>query len=203
MTTVDTIINRLQNEFDCRLTTEHILSIMNNLEKRLAIDVVRRTATIMLDIAPYCQEYTIDVNPDYVTRVFVDDKEIKKQYAANCEGYCFNNDRVVLTKSFDEGMLFVEYIVVPEDILEADIRNRALFLGEGFDEIYIYHILSREALMSGDIEMLNNYSLIYAEALNSLKAYVASLPKGDDPNFDMSVGTPDAQNSTDKYKNIW
>ncbi len=196
MTTVDTIITRLQNEFDCRLTTEYILSIINNLEKRLAIDVVRKTRVRSYNIIPGQNSYTVDVNQDYITRIHVNDREIKKRYAYNSDGYICEGQFVVFSSSFEQGTLYVEYIVVPEEIKEADIRERTLFLGDGYDEIYIYHILSREALMSGDIEMLNNYSLIYAQALNSLKARLSNSPKGDE-------FYSDTQNCNDKYKNVW
>ncbi len=194
MTTVETIITRLQQEFDCRLTTEQILNIINVLEKRLAVDVVRKTQTITYKVVPNCNMYDLDIDHNYVTRVFVNDKEIKKRYSYNSEGYICEDAGVVFSSPFDSGTIYVEHLVVPEDIVEADMGNRSLFLGDGYDEIYLYHILSREALMSGNIDMLNNYSLLYAEALNSLKAEMSNLPKGE---------APKEQNSATIYKNVW
>ncbi len=203
MTTVDKIITRLQKDFDCRLTVEQMLSIMNILEKRLAIDIIRKTQTKLYPAVAGRTSYPIDIKPEYITRVFVNDREIKKRHAYNAEGYVCEDGNLVFLSPLESGTLYVEHIVIPDDILEADIANRTLFVGNGYDEIYIYHILSREALMSGNIEMLNNYSLIYAEALNSLKAAVALLPKGQESDSNMEGGDSDSQNAADKYKNIW
>ncbi len=194
MTTAETIITRLQYDFDCRLTVQQILDIINVLEKRLAIDIVRKTQTLIFKAVPECPMYDLDIDFDYVTRVFVNDKEIKKRYSYNSEGYICEDAGVIFSSPFDSGTIYVEHLVVPEDITEADMGDRALFLGEGYDEIYLYHILSREALMSGNIDMLNNYSLLYAEALNSLKEEMSRLPKGE---------APKEENGATIYKNIW
>lgn len=202
MTTPETIISRLRYDFDCRLTTQQILDIINVLEKRLAVDIVRKTQTITYKVVPDCNMYDLDIDHDYVTRVFVNDQEIKKRYSYNSEGYICEDAGVVFSKSYDSGTIYVEHLVVPEEITEGDMSERELFLGDGHDEIYLYHVLSREALMSGNIDMVNNYSMLYAEALNSLKAEVANYPKAEEPEVEKTQGS-EAQNFVEKYNNVW
>lgn len=186
MTTADTIITRLQQEFDCRLTTEQILGIINALEKRLAVDLVQKTRLTKIKVIKGRILYSLGFSSKYITKVFTDDGEIKKKSASNLNGYSCDGTNIVFTEPVDEEYIYIESIIVPEDISEAEASSRELFLGDGYDEIYLYHVLSREALMSGNIDMLNNYSLLYAEALNSLRAEVFKF-----------------QNSATKYKNVW
>ncbi|MBQ8869302.1 MAG: hypothetical protein IJ027_06275 [Oscillospiraceae bacterium] len=207
MTTVDILITRLQNDFDCRLTTSQILSILNTLERRLAVDIVRKTQTRTYDVEPGKKIYELDVDESYVTRVFVNGREIQRRYSYVSDGYICEYGCIVFSEAFDSGEIYIEYLVVPDEIYEEDITYRTLFLGYGHDEIYLYHILSREALMSGNIDMLNNYSLLYAEALNALKAEIANAPKGEAPQDETPKDeTPEDEEQNfiaTSYKNIW
>ncbi|MBQ8338223.1 MAG: hypothetical protein IJY33_03680 [Oscillospiraceae bacterium] len=194
MITAQYLITRLQTDFDCRLTTEQILNILNALEKRLAFDIVRKTQTRIYDVEPDKRIYEIDVDQNRVVRVFVNDKEIQKRHSYISDGYICEHGCIEFSQPFESGKIYIECLVIPEDIDEVDMGNRPLFLDDGYDEIYLYHILSREALMSGNIEMLNNYSLLYAQALNSLKSEIANSPKGE---------APKEENSATSYKNVW
>lgn len=197
MISAEKIINRLQYDFDCRLTEQQILDIINSLEKRLAFDVVRKTQIRTYDVEPGKKIYSLDVDENRVTRVFVNDIEIPKRPSYISYGYICEHGCIVFSDAFESGTIYVECLVVPEEILCEDVPNRNLFLDDGYDEVYIYHVLSREALMSGDIDMLNNYSLLYAEALNSLKAVVANSEKSS------AEETGEAKEISEKYKNVW
>ena len=197
MISAEKIINRLQYDFDCRLTEQQILDIINSLEKRLAFDVVRKNQIRTYDVEPGKKIYSLDVDENRVTRVFVNDIEIPKRPSYVSYGYICEHGCIVFSDAFESGTIYVECLVVPEEILCEDVPNRNLFLDDGYDEVYIYHVLSREALMSGDIDMLNNYSLLYAEALNSLKSVLASAEKSS------AEETGEAKEISEKYKNVW
>lgn len=200
MTTPDTIYWRLQNDFDCRLSTEQFLSIINVLEKRLAVDVVRKTQVTEFATYEDKSTYYLDFPVRYITRVFLNDQEIKMWSLENTHGYFADNNEIAFSKPLEKGTLYVESVVVPEDFDEYTMLDAPLFLGDGYDEIYLYHILSREALMNGDIDMVNNYSLLYAQALSSLKAQIEASeteePKTEEPKAE-------GKSIQETYKNIW
>lgn len=49
-----------------------------------------------------------------------------------------------------------------------NLSTASLSLGDEYIEIYIYHILSKEAILQGDIVRLNNFSTLYNAALGNL-----------------------------------
>lgn len=64
-----------------------------------------------------------------------------------------------------------------------NLSTAPLSLGDEHIEIYIYHILSKEAILQGDIARLNNFSALYSAALNNLFS--------------------EKQNKKIAYKNLW
>ena len=64
-----------------------------------------------------------------------------------------------------------------------NLSTAALSLSDEYVEVYIYHILSKEAILQGDISRLNNLSALYSAALNNLFS--------------------EKQNRKIAYKNIW
>lgn len=49
-----------------------------------------------------------------------------------------------------------------------NLSSDTLSLGDEYAEVYIYHILSKEAILQGDIARLNTYSALYNTALQDL-----------------------------------
>lgn len=196
MTTPDKIYTRLQNDFDCRLSVDQFLSILNVLEKRLAVDVVKRKIISEHTVPPELAMLDLGTSAEHVTKIFLDGVEIKEKSLSNLEGYTVDGTNIVFTNPLEGGTLLIEQIYVPQDYDDISMIERPLLLGEGYDEIYIYHILSREALQNGNIDMVNNYSLLYAEALNALKARLEQAK----PVEETRQESKDIQ---EKYKNIW
>ena len=59
--------------------------------------------------------------------------------------------------------------------------------------------------MNGDIDMVNNYSLLYAQALASLKEHIDE-DKSEDTeteNSEDEKGETEGKSVQEKYKNIW
>ena len=49
-----------------------------------------------------------------------------------------------------------------------NMDTATLSLGNEYVEVYIYHVLSKEAILQGDITRLNTYSALYNAALQNL-----------------------------------
>jgi len=205
MTTPNDIYVRLQNDFDCRLSVEQFLSILNVLEKRLAVDVVKRKIIYESTFSSTLASIDIDAYAENVTKIFLDGVELKEKSLSNLDGYTVDGNNIVFANPIEGGTLLIERIYVPQDYDENSMLERPLLLCEGYDEIYLYHILSREALMNGDIDMVNNYSLLYAQALASLKEHIDE-DKSEDTETENSEDEKDeteGKSVQEKYKNIW
>ena len=196
MTTPDKIYTRLQNDFDCRLSVDQFLSILNVLEKRLAVDVVKRKIIYESNFSSAITSIDIDAYAEQITKIIFNGVEIKEKSLSNLEGYTVEGTNIVFANPLEGGTLLIERIYVPQDYDDISMIERPLLLGEGYDEIYIYHILSREALQNGNIDMVNNYSLLYAEALNALKARLEEAKPVEEPR-------QESKDIQEKYKNIW
>ena len=180
------IISRLREDFDCRLTDEQIITIINTLEKRLALDIIRKTEIYKVNTNKHAVSYILQFYAKYIVHVYLNGREIYKISANNPIGYRADKKYLVLEMPYEQGVLQIEYIVVPEEFTTNNYGSKSLFLEDGYEEIYLYHILSREALMDNDIDRLNNFSLLYTEALNYLKSALFK-----------SNGT------SARYRNIW
>lgn len=66
---------------------------------------------------------------------------------------------------------------------QENFGSAPLSLDDGHIEVYIYHILSKEAVLQGDIVRLNNFSTLYNSALSNLFS--------------------EKQNRNLSFKNIW
>lgn len=168
MTTPKQLIDRLREEFGCSLKDERILFMINALEARLSKDVLRKTDIVKVPVQKNESRITLDFAAELVTRVSFGGSELRKSSLQQPCGYkCEGND-IVFEFSHGGGEAAIEHIVMPKPFTQSDYTERRLVLDDEFCEIYIYHILSREALLSDDIERLNNYSTIYAAALKEL-----------------------------------
>ena len=186
MTTPNTIITQLRENFGCRLTNEQFLSILNTLEKRLAFDIVCDTQTTQVIVSEGDTEINLDFPAKNVVRVFVNGAKINRQTVNTPEGYQITENRIVFSTPLPNATVRIDSIAMPKEFTTSDYDKRELFLGEGYDELYIYYVLSREALMTADIDMLNNYSKLYAEALSLLKTEIFK-----------------RQSGNKKYRNVW
>lgn len=185
MTTPEKIIERLQKDFDCRLSSENIINILNVLEKRLAADILRQTKIVKIAAKKGVCSYSVG-DCVFIRSVTYAGRQIFLTSATNPNGYTFSNGTITFNFAVDNGEICVEYIVFPKEITQENYEQTSLSAGDGHDEIYLYHVLSREALMDNDIERLNNYSLLYTQALNSLRTEVFN-----------------KTNTTHKFSNLW
>ena len=165
------IIKRLREEFDCRLSSESIINLLNMVEKRLAADILRKTETIKIAAKKGVCTYEIG-DCVFIRNISYNGRQIFLKSATNPNGYTFSNGTITLEFGVFDGEICVEYVAFPKEITLENYEQVSLSAGEGHEEIYLYHVLSREALMDNDIERLNNYSLLYTQALNSLRTEI-------------------------------
>lgn len=168
MTTPKQLIDRLREEFNCSIREERVIAMINALEARLAKDVICKTDILKAALNKGENRIRLDFPAEMVLRLSLSGKELRKSSVSEPCGFrCEGND-IVFDFACDSGEVVMEYLVMPQPFTQSDYDKRSLLLEDGYIEIYIYHILSREALLSDDIERLNNYSTIYAEALKAL-----------------------------------
>lgn len=170
MTTPKQVIDRLREDYGCALREERIIEMINALEARLATDVLRKKAVCKKWLNKGEHICHLEFPANRVLRVSLSGREIRKTDMDNPCGFHAQGTDIVLDFACGGGEVCIEYLVIPEPFTQTDYVNRALMLDDGYTEIYLYHILSREALLNDDIERLNNYSTIYAQALRSLIA---------------------------------
>ena len=186
MTTPKQLIDRLREDFGCSLKDERMLFMINALEARLAKEVLRKTDILKTSIKKDESRITLDFPAQQILRLSFKGKELRKSGLNEPFGYkCEGND-IVFDFAHSSGEVALEYLVMPKPFSQSDYAQRQLLLEDSFCEIYIYHILSREALLCDDIERLNNYSTIYAAALRELISSCGSSFSG-----------------ADKFVNIW
>ena len=184
------LIARLQSEYNCRLSEEQIISHLNAFEKRLCIEVLKNTEFLSVELNGE-KNLALDFYAKDIVSVSLNGKMLKKSSLLNAGFRAEGKTLYIDTKPF--GSLRVEHISFPEQYTILNISDRQLVLAEGYDDLYIYHILSREALLENDIDRLNNYCLLYSESLNALKADMKE-------KNDKILGT---NNSVDRFNKVW
>lgn len=167
MTTPQQIIERLYEDFDCQLSEERILELMSSLEAHLCRSVLRQTQVTHLAAPRAVCCYTLPFAADKLVRVTLSGRELYEGDGAQ-DGYRLEGNTLFLCKDHPDGTLYFEHLRLPEKLTRENYHDRTLILPDGYEEIYLYHVLSRAALMQDDIERLNNYSAIYQEALRRL-----------------------------------
>ncbi|MBE6789198.1 MAG: hypothetical protein E7539_05975 [Ruminococcaceae bacterium] len=166
------VITKLKDEYDCRLGEEQIISIINALEKRVALEILRNTEVLFYDLKEGQTVVDLDFYARNIVNVYLNDTKLKLSGALQDKGYHTKDKQLILDFNNPSGTLKIEHIAIPAPHTMLNYKMKILLLGEEHDEVYLYHVLSREALMDNDIDRLNNFSLLYAEAINSLKKEV-------------------------------
>lgn len=166
------VITRLKDEYGCRLSDEQIISIINTLEKRVALEILRNTEVLFYDLKEGQTVVDLDFYARNIVNVYLNGIKLKLSGALQDRGYHTKDKQLILDFNSPSGALKIEHIAVPAPYTMLNYKTNILLLGEEHDEVYLYHVLSREALMDNDIDRLNNFSLLYAEAINSLKKEV-------------------------------
>lgn len=172
MLTPKDIIDRVKEDFSCSLSEERLIDMLSAFEIKLALEVIKKKGFIRVSGQ---KRVSLPHNCGGVTRVMMGNTCLKKD-----EHYKLLAGEVVLNEGYDN--IKIEYLEIPSAFSISDFSERALSLGEQNAEVYIFHLLCREALICEDIERLNNYSELYAEALKSLSV---------------------VRESTSNFKNIW
>ena len=153
---------------------------VSGLEMQLAVEVIRKTETKSITIGSQ-RSYDIGVDEKFIMRVLIDSSEAEKG-----RHYRLDGSNLILLLPKYQGEIRVQYIVLPTPFDRISAKSRQLCLADCYNEVYVYHIMSRSALIDDDIERLNNYSLIYEAALKrACEAMYSSSIKAE------------------RYKNIW
>ncbi len=158
MLTPKDIIDRVKEEFSCTLKEQKLIDMINALELKLALDVIKKKNVINISGQ---NRVMLPQTCGGVTRVMADNRCLKRN-----ADYKIEAGEIVLKGSSEN--VRIEYIEIPKAFTLLDYSDRQLSLGEENAEVYIFHILSREALICEDIERLNNFSQLYASALKNL-----------------------------------
>lgn len=172
MLTPKDIIDRVKEDFSCTLSEERLIDMLSSFEIKLALEVIKKKGFIRVSGQ---KRVSLPRNCGGVTSVMMGNICLKKD-----EHYTLRAGELVFNKGYDD--IKIEYLEIPKPFSVSDFSERALSLGEQNAEVYIFHLLCREALICEDIERLNNYSELYAEALKSLSV---------------------VRESTSNFKNIW
>lgn len=167
MLTPGDIIKRLQEDFSLRIEDQKVISMLNSLELRIALDILRKKKTAVFPLSRDADRIQIPGITE-VSYVYINGKEIPKRRAAEPNGYYIENGAIVFESIRGACDVRVEYIETPEPISFENFKIYPLSLGKENEEVYIFHILSRVALMQDDIEKLNNYSILYANAMEKI-----------------------------------
>lgn len=192
MNNVAEIITKIKNEYGCRLSEEQILSYLNSLEKRLCTEILKDTEFFVCAINKE-EQISVDFHAMDIVSVCLNGKKLSKTTAAK-KGYRANGKTLHIDIEDAQGELKIEHFCFPEEYTPTNAAQKQLVLSDGHEDVYIYHILSREALLENDISRLNNYSLLYTQALNALKQEVES---GKDTNTETGGG------KTIRFSKIW
>ena len=168
MATPKQLIERLREEHDCALKDERIVSMINSLEARLCTDILRPKDILKMELSGGESKIRLDFDAKYLLALSVSGSQIRKSDVNFPYGYRTQGSDVLFDFTVPKGTMVIEYLKMPKPFTETDFESRSLLLGDEFLDIYIYHILSREALLSDDIERLSNYSIIYSSELKAL-----------------------------------
>lgn len=184
MATPKDIIGVLRGDYGCLLKEEKIISIINVLESRLSKEVLRNKEVAEFYLAKNETKIALPFSHELVLRLLVSGKEIKKQSALNKSGYILKNNEIIFSKEYTQNKITIEYLSVPQPFNLEDYSKRQVILPSEYIDIYVYHIISKEALLNDDIDRVNNFSALY---VNALKQFVSSV-------------NPEI---ITKFKNIW
>ncbi len=168
MATPEQIIQRLYADFDCQLPQERVLELMSSLEAQLARGVLRRIRELRLTVHAGEDRFELPFEAEALQRVQLDGRELSAGDLSFRDEYLADKTTLVLAPGHSAGILRLSYIELPEKLTSENFHKRQLLLPDGFEEIYLYHILLRAALATDDIERLNNYSALYTKALSEL-----------------------------------
>ena len=177
MITPKNIIDTLKDDYSCTLKEEKLLEMINSLELKLALEILKIKEVLSVTLKKGESEIILPFPERCVERVFLENTQIEP-----LSDYVIKNNKLIFDEFSSERKIKIEYIKIPEAFTMQNFGQRPLVLGEENREIYIFHLLSREALICEDMDRLNNYSRLYAESLKNL----------------LSKKTP-----TSKFKNIW
>lgn len=162
MATPKNIIDRVKEEFGCQLKNEKILELLSSLEQRLALEILRKTS--LMSVKLNSQSTYVLPCENRVAGVCVNGMRLSEGIDYKTEG-----DSIFFREKQSGNAIF-EIIVLPKAFDIEDYMTRQLSLLDCYSDIYVFHILSREALLNDDIDRLNNYSSLYAAALKGLFA---------------------------------
>ena len=168
MATPKQLIERLREDYDLTLQDQKIVSMINSLEARLCLDVLRPKDILKVELAGGENKISLPFDVSYVLAVSISGNQIRKSCANFPYGFRALGNDILFDFTPSRGTVVIEYIKMPKPFTQEDFESRQLLLSDEFLEIYIYHILSREALLCDDIERLNNYSAIYSAQLKTL-----------------------------------
>lgn len=168
MATPKQLIDRLREDFDCSLKDEKIVSMINSLEARLSIDVLRHKDILKVQLNGGEDKIGLGFDAKNVLALSVAGSQIRESNANFPFGFRREGNDILFDFTPPKSTAVIEYLKMPKAFTFEDFSCRELLLGDEFSEVYLYHVLSREALMQEDIERLNNYSAVYAAALKSL-----------------------------------
>lgn len=172
MATPKQLIERLREEYDVSLREEKIVSMINSLEARLCTDILRPKDILKVEMHGGEEKISLDFDANYVLAISIEGSQIRKSSASYPYGYRTLGNDILFDFTVSRGSAIIEYLKMPKPFTEEDFKIRPIMLGDEFSELYIYYILSRQALLFEDIERLNNYSTIYSEQLKSLSESV-------------------------------
>lgn len=168
MATPKQLIDRLREDFDCSLKDEKIVSMINSLEARLCTDILRPKDILKVELSGGESKISLGFDASRVLAISVSNSQIRKSDVNFPYGFRTLGNDILFDFTVPRATAVIEYLKMPKPFTFEDFESRALMLGDEFSEVYIYHILSREALYCDDIERLNNYSVIYSAQLKSL-----------------------------------
>lgn len=168
MATPKQLIDRLREDFDCSLKDEKIVSMINSLEARLCVDVLRHKDILKVQLEGGEDKISLGFDAKNVLALSIAGSQIRGSDINFPFGFRREGNDIIFDFTPPKSNAIIEYLKMPKPFTFEDFSSRELLLGDEFSEVYVYHVLSREALMQDDIECLNNYSAIYAAALKSL-----------------------------------
>lgn len=168
LATAKQLINCLREDYDCTLKDQKIVSMINSLEARLCSDVLRLKDILKLELSGKEGKISLGFDANRVLAVSISGSQIRKSDASFPYGFRTLGNDIIFDFTVPKGTMVIEYLKMPKPFTFEDFESRELLLGDEHLEIYIYYILSREALLFDDIEHLNNYSAIYSAQLKAL-----------------------------------
>lgn len=172
MATPKQLIDRLREDFDCSLKDEKIVSMINSLEARLCTDILRPKGILKVSLMGGEDKIGLGFDANRVLALSVSGSQIRKSDVNFPYGFRTAGNDILLDFTAPKSVATIEYLKMPKCFTQEDFESRELMLGDEFTDVYIYHILSREALLCDDVERLNNYSIIYGAELKSLSESV-------------------------------